>query len=502
MHSRNAFSCGSNFLVKERETVTGPGIHLSCSSTSTPSSTYARNVNTSIRGTHELFFYTACIVFAPRKRLCGSCSVNRGSLGGLVLVCRGSEAVDVFRSSDLQRGAVTDLLLQNWGASMSEVNAWCVEYPIEELQNVLEPFHSFHQNFNGVEGGVVECLRKSPMETVEHLNNLNLLYEYGISSSDMLVLLRRFPRLLILQKATILTSLKTLNELGITQEVGCRLLLVVPQILARPTCFSESIRFLHAIGLSRGDTSDLVSRFPNVLVLRKRTCLQPKWRFLTEVMGRGIQDVIAWPAFFGVSLENRIIPQWEQAKADNTTHLSIRSLFGGKSKPSSAGTAAAAAAAAGSRLPKLDESSDKVREFLQEELGLTDAEIIKMMQRWAPLANLSVVHKLEPSLDYLMHTLHWTKERLRRAVCAYPPLLALTAGSRDVVAFVLHLGVPEDKLSCIHPRMLQAHPATVSCPFAAKHTLSVEPFFAFDPFSHRCSAVPHLSFRCAVLRYA
>ena len=71
--------------------------------------------------------------------------------------------------------------------------------------------------------------------------------------------------------------------------------------------FREKVAFLEGAGL---DVPRVVGLMPSVLELSTARNVAPKLAFLTEEMGRSVDEVSQWPAFLGYSLQGRIAPRY------------------------------------------------------------------------------------------------------------------------------------------------------------------------------------------------
>lgn len=71
----------------------------------------------------------------------------------------------------------------------------------------------------------------------------------------------------------------------------------------------EKIRFLESLGLSREEARRICARLPAIFGYSVENNLMPKFEFLTDVMGRTIEELKGFPQYFAFSLEKRILPR-------------------------------------------------------------------------------------------------------------------------------------------------------------------------------------------------
>ncbi len=69
----------------------------------------------------------------------------------------------------------------------------------------------------------------------------------------------------------------------------------------------EKIRYLRSIGVDAGQLAMVITRLPQLLSLDIANNMAPKFEYLCSELGRGVQDVASYPAYFSLSMPQRCV---------------------------------------------------------------------------------------------------------------------------------------------------------------------------------------------------
>lgn len=76
----------------------------------------------------------------------------------------------------------------------------------------------------------------------------------------------------------------------------------------------------------------MVVSFPDLLTKDVANSLAPKLEYLTNAMGRTIDDAVAYPEFFSYSLKRRIEPRYKRLTEHNVTSFTLSNLLSGNDR--------------------------------------------------------------------------------------------------------------------------------------------------------------------------
>jgi mTERF domain-containing protein len=79
-------------------------------------------------------------------------------------------------------------------------------------------------------------------------------------------------------------------------------------LFIRPSS-QEHIKFLSSIGMDENDVVLTVSRLSQLFSLSVENSLRPKFLYLTNKLGGNVQTCVKFPAYFSLSLDQRIRPR-------------------------------------------------------------------------------------------------------------------------------------------------------------------------------------------------
>ncbi|CAM6110057.1 unnamed protein product [Calypogeia fissa] len=140
-----------------------------------------------------------------------------------------------------------------------------------------------------------------------------LVKNMGIKSEDIGKIVMRSPQILT---QSIEDSLEPrldfyVNELKLSKEALAKMVTRHPQLLhysvgdgVRPR-----VKYLRSLGMSDDDVIKVLSRLTQILSLSVENCLQPKYSYLVKELNGGVHTVTSFPAYFSLSLDQRIIPR-------------------------------------------------------------------------------------------------------------------------------------------------------------------------------------------------
>lgn len=81
-----------------------------------------------------------------------------------------------------------------------------------------------------------------------------------------------------------------------------------PEVLCRDVnkVLKPNFDYLRSSGFGDNQIAALVSGYPPVLIKSIKNSLEPKLKFLVEVMGKSLQDVVDYPDFFRHGLKKSL----------------------------------------------------------------------------------------------------------------------------------------------------------------------------------------------------
>lgn len=148
-----------------------------------------------------------------------------------------------------------------------------------------------------------------------------LVEEVGVSEGDVWKVVLLSPQVLT---QSIEDSLRPridflLKKLGISQERVAKMITKHPQLLhySIQNGIQPRIDFLRSIGMSDADIVKVLSRSSQILSLSVEKSLKPKCHYLTKELKCGLQTVTSFPAYFSLSLKQRIQPRHKFLKSLN-----------------------------------------------------------------------------------------------------------------------------------------------------------------------------------------
>jgi len=122
-------------------------------------------------------------------------------------------------------------------------------------------------------------------------------------------LIVRHPQVLTCSEDMMRQRIEFLSgECGLEAADIAKAVLAHPQVLHyKIDSMKERLDYLRSVGMSGPQVAGAVARFPQVFSLSVSTNMAPKWHYLVEHLGGGIQALCNYPGYFSLSLANRIV---------------------------------------------------------------------------------------------------------------------------------------------------------------------------------------------------
>eukprot|EP00740_Mantoniella_antarctica_P017694 CAMPEP_0181371756 /NCGR_PEP_ID=MMETSP1106-20121128/14297_1 /TAXON_ID=81844 /ORGANISM="Mantoniella antarctica, Strain SL-175" /LENGTH=761 /DNA_ID=CAMNT_0023488973 /DNA_START=246 /DNA_END=2531 /DNA_ORIENTATION=- len=135
--------------------------------------------------------------------------------------------------------------------------------------------------------------------------------ELLISDAEMPKLIERNPAVLTFSvENQIKPRVAFLKNLGISHEGVSKMIVRHPHLLQYSfEGLEEHINFLSSIGMNEEDMVLTVTRLSQLFSLSVANSLRPKFKYLTEELGGTVQTCVKFPAYFSLSLDQRIRPR-------------------------------------------------------------------------------------------------------------------------------------------------------------------------------------------------
>ncbi|ERN11430.1 hypothetical protein AMTRI_Chr03g137900 [Amborella trichopoda] len=119
-----------------------------------------------------------------------------------------------------------------------------------------------------------------------------------------------------------------LREIGLNEENLQRVAVNYPDVLCRDVkVLIPNLEFLKGCGLGVREIVVLIAGFPPVLIKSVKNSLDPRIRFLVDVMGRRLEEVAEFPEFFKHGLKKRIEFRYRLVR-EKSSGCSLSELFG------------------------------------------------------------------------------------------------------------------------------------------------------------------------------
>lgn len=166
--------------------------------------------------------------------------------------------------------------------------------------------------------GIAQLVSKSPMLLkIPHRNALLvaawLSTELRWSRKMVITTLTKFPHLFSLSVAeNLVHKLAWFVSKGYNTPTISKMIYLHPQLLGYSIARNKSqMLALQAMSFSQPQVAEMVGNLPTLLMLNIASGVtQAKVRFLTQLQGRSIQEILWFPRYLSFSLADRIGPRW------------------------------------------------------------------------------------------------------------------------------------------------------------------------------------------------
>lgn len=144
-----------------------------------------------------------------------------------------------------------------------------------------------------------------------------LLKDHGLSSTDIMKLLRKRPQFITRSSASIEVSLERVRELGFPRGSGMFLLGLASIGCINPDMFKAKMEIFKCCGWSESMFLDAIKRFPNLVLLSEQN-IRDKMEFLIERAGCTQSYIVLHSSILSYSLEKRLLPRHHVLKVLNS----------------------------------------------------------------------------------------------------------------------------------------------------------------------------------------
>jgi len=139
---------------------------------------------------------------------------------------------------------------------------------------------------------------------------------------DVKKAVNRLPQLLTYSIKYMQERVEYLNSLGIDVR---KVVNNLPALLEYSIKYmQERVDYLNSLGIN---VSKVVNKLPQLLELSVENNLKPKFKYLIEEVGLGIEDIETTPCLLTLSLEKRIKPRWEYIKSLGKDYVDKRKII-------------------------------------------------------------------------------------------------------------------------------------------------------------------------------
>ena len=135
--------------------------------------------------------------------------------------------------------------------------------------------------------------------------------ELLIANDEIAKLIERNPAVLTFSvENQIMPRVEFLKDMGISHENVSKMIVRHPHLLQYSfEGLEEHINFLSSIGMNEEEMVLTVTRLSQLFSLSVTNSLKPKFEYLTEELGGNVQTCVKFPAYFSLSLDQRIRPR-------------------------------------------------------------------------------------------------------------------------------------------------------------------------------------------------
>lgn len=205
------------------------------------------------------------------------------------------------------------------GLSNDEVRKMLVKCPRimeHKLESTMKPHLEFLE-LHGVKkedlGKVVQSAPQTFQLSIEETlqpRTAFLTDRLGISPEGLAKILVRQPSVLTYSIQFMQQRIDFLIANGMPVENVAKAVVSHPQVLHYSVdSMKQKLQYLREIGMERQQVAQSISRLPQLLALDVRHNMKPKYNYLQSEMGGTVQTLCSYPAYFSLSLLQRIIPR-------------------------------------------------------------------------------------------------------------------------------------------------------------------------------------------------
>jgi len=253
------------------------------------------------------------------------------------------------------------------GAKESEVTTWLKEYPLlleVSVEHTLHPLDEFLTSDAFAVAGLVGAFRLDLSSTIATIERAHYLHQCGLQDADLVRLCHVYPRFLQASiEGELAPVVDFMKNIGVEGKDFAKMIKMYPHTLAKlrkfqptvvflqsygftadhirrvvvkwPRIFTQSIEasirptiewFISTANVPRHSIAEVIASFPSVLGYNIENNIQPKFDYVTQVMGFPPSVVASHPRVFSYSLLKLIIPRYEFLVSKGIELRSIRNL--------------------------------------------------------------------------------------------------------------------------------------------------------------------------------
>ncbi|GLJ12833.1 hypothetical protein SUGI_0198700 [Cryptomeria japonica] len=180
---------------------------------------------------------------------------------------------------------------------------------IEKVVGFLQQWGMLHKDFGRIFGMCPQILTCNVDKNLVPILDF-LLFEVKILRKDIRKCINRCPRILESSVTDQLRpTLQYLKKLGLQEERFADCSNTVLLVSSIENTLAPKLEYLQSLGFDHKDAVSMVVRTPGIFTFSIANNLKPKFDYLVNEMGGGLQDLLEFPQYFTFSLEKRIKPR-------------------------------------------------------------------------------------------------------------------------------------------------------------------------------------------------
>lgn len=119
------------------------------------------------------------------------------------------------------------------------------------------------------------------------------------------------------------------SSVGLSDDGVLSVFMNFPQVVCRDVgkILRPNYEYLKECGFGDAQIATVVAGYPPVLIKSVENSLRPRIRFLVDVMGRGLDEVVGYPQFFHHGLKKKVESRYKVVKKSNNVDCSLRELL-------------------------------------------------------------------------------------------------------------------------------------------------------------------------------